>query len=141
MKTLFVRISPVAKTLSATLQGVAGHTGSGRTFYLALKSGRKALAVDLRGVAGLRAELVREGQVVAVLGCNDGVARAFLDSADESLPVNFESGDLIQIRQNNQIILQGSVEGAGSVNASLLIVLQMMKGIATSGLAMLRPIG
>ncbi|MFZ5617284.1 MAG: hypothetical protein ACOZAA_08190 [Pseudomonadota bacterium] len=102
------RILPLrVLTLEARLKGVAGYTGSGLFRYVAWSSGHVTYDVDLRGVAGLRAVVIARGENVAPLAVKDGKAAKTFDSRRGDPAPALAAGDMIEIRQNGDVILQG----------------------------------
>ena len=98
----------------ARLKGVAGFTGTGQIRYAAWSAGHVTIDADLRGVAGLRAELHARGDRLANLSCNNGVISAQFDSRKGGPAIALAAGDRIEILQNGQVILRGVLRAQGA---------------------------
>ena len=95
--------------LDARLSGVAGFTGAGAFRYALSPAGSANYEVEAKGVAGLKAELYACGEFVAPLECEGGKVRAKFDSRIGDLAIRLSAGDLIEIRQNDGVILAGTL--------------------------------
>jgi hypothetical protein len=102
-------LSGKALALETRLSGVSGHTGTGRFRYAAWSDGHVAYEADLKGIAGLKANIWAHGRLLASLAVKDGKAVGKFDSrAGDAAPALAE-GDLVEIRQNGDVILQGEL--------------------------------
>ncbi len=102
-----------ARRLEARLKGVAGFTGSGAFRYSLSQGGSVNYETELKGVAGLRCELFAEGEFVATLSCKDGKVNAKFDSRLDDPAIRLDADDLIEIRQNGDVILTGALKTSG----------------------------
>ncbi len=98
-----------AFSLEAKLKGVAGYTGGGLFRYRTWPSGDVAYEADLRGLAGLRAELHVHGERMALLACRDGKASGQFDSRRGDPAIALAAGDIVEIRQHGCLILRGAL--------------------------------
>lgn len=89
------------------LRGVAGFTGTGEVRFTAWPDGHVSLIADLRGVAGLRAELWARGEKVGPLSGDNGRISAQFDTRAGGPALALAPGDLIEVRQNGAVILTG----------------------------------
>lgn len=113
MLTAIKSILPWRKRkLASRLEGVAGFTGSGQFRYVASRAGSTNYETELRGVAGLRAELFANGEFVAALDCRDGKASAAFDSRLGDPAIRLSADDVIEIRQNGCPVLKGVLKEA-----------------------------
>jgi hypothetical protein len=102
------RLAPLGGTrLEAPLRGVAGFTGSGVVRYAAHANGRRRIDADLKGLAGLKAEIVAGAAPLGALPCRAGSASARFDSAQGAAIPALQPGDTIEIRQNGVAVLRG----------------------------------
>jgi hypothetical protein len=95
--------------LDARLEGVAGFTGAGSFRYALSPGGSCNYEIDARGVAGLRCELFVQGEFVATLDCRDGRVSAKFDSRLDDAAIRLTAGDIIEIRQNGDLIMAGAL--------------------------------
>lgn len=108
------QLLPIGETsLEAELEGVDGYTGAGQFRYSVSRGGSTNYQAELKGVAGLRAELFAQGEFVAPIPCDKGRASAAFDSRLGDLAIRLHPGDLIEIRQNGFAILKGVLRAAG----------------------------
>lgn len=98
-----------ALALETRLSGVSGHTGTGRFRYAAWSDGHVTYEADLKGIAGLKANIWAHGRLVAPLAVKDGKAAQKFDSREGAAAPALAEGDLVEIRQNGDVILQGEL--------------------------------
>lgn len=96
-------------TLEAKLKGVAGFTGSGVFCYDAWSDGHVTFDADLKGVAGLKAEIWARGRMIGPLTVRDGKVYGEFDSRSGAVAPVLAAGDIVEIRQNGDVILQGGL--------------------------------
>lgn len=89
------------------LKGVAGFTGRGVFRYAEWSNGSVSYEIDLRGLAGLKAEFAANGEPLIGLALNDGVCWLQFDTAKGATPLRLKLGDEIKIRQNGRDVLGG----------------------------------
>lgn len=112
LETLKSILSIGARRLETKLTGVAGFTGSGSFRYALSPAGSSHYEADLRGVAGLRCELLANGEFVSALDCRNGKVAAKFDSRLGDPAIRLDDGDVIEIRQNGGVILLGTLAAA-----------------------------
>lgn len=98
--------------LSAALKGVAGFTGGGSVRYTEWSDGRRRIEAGLKGVAGLKVEVVVKSAPVGAIACRDGAVAGRLDTAQGAPIPAVIDGDAVEIRQNGAAILQGKLQRA-----------------------------
>lgn len=104
-----VLVRPVGRA-EASLKGVAGFTGAGDVRFSAWHDGHVTLTAELRGVAGVKAELWARGLLVAPLAGDKGIFTVRLNSNAGWVPVALAPGDAVEIRQNSAVILTGMLQ-------------------------------
>ena len=93
--------------LEAKLSGVNGYTGRGKIAFTAWRNGAKAIAIDLRGVAGRDAEIQLNDKSVLTVNFDKGrLAQKFNSRKGHDVP-DLAEGAQISIVQNGVIILEG----------------------------------
>lgn len=102
---------PVERS-DARLKGVAGFTGTGEVRFTAWPDGHVTVLADLRGVAGLRAELWARGEKIGPLAGDKGRISAHFDTRNGGPAVALAPGDAVEIRQNGNVILTGLLQKA-----------------------------
>ncbi len=115
---------PGSRQLLAKLKGVAGFTGSGSFRYALSPAGSSNYEATLTGVAGLRCELFVEGEFIAQLSCRDGKVSARFDSRLGEPAIRLKKGDLVEIRQNGDVILEGALMSPGDFGRPKRVQLQ-----------------
>lgn len=98
------------RSLQSRLSGVDGYTGSGRFRYSVWSSGYVTFEVELRGVAGLKAEVWAKGAKVGRLAVADGRSAAGFDSRIDAPTISLTDGDVVEVRQNGDLILRGLLQ-------------------------------
>ena len=93
--------------LEAKLHGVAGHTGRGEVEYARWSGGFSTLEAELRGVAGVSADLLINGVLIAEIALSNGRADQHIDTRRTGADIVAKVGDEVEIRQNGVAILQG----------------------------------
>lgn len=93
--------------LEAKLRGVAGFTGYGEVEFAAFSSGKRCLEVEVRGAAGLVADVYINDEKVGAVSLNKGRADEFFDTRHGHSVPDLSEGDKVEIRQNGQVILEG----------------------------------
>jgi hypothetical protein len=96
------------------LKGVAGFTGVGDVRFTAWRDGHVRLDADLRGVAGLKAELWARGAKVGPLAGDNGRISAHFDTKNGGPSIALAAGDLVEVRQNGAVILAGVLSGSAA---------------------------
>jgi hypothetical protein len=71
--------------------------------------GRTLLEVELRGLAGLRAEIGARGRTFAHIPCKDGKASLLWDSRRGDPAPQLAVGDVVEVRQNGHVVLRGAL--------------------------------
>ncbi|MEM8771684.1 MAG: hypothetical protein AAGD92_08550 [Pseudomonadota bacterium] len=107
-----LKVRPFQKTvdLEAKLRGVNGYTGYGEVEFSAWQNGSKSLEVELRGVAGTRADIYLHGAKVKTVALNNGRAdQVFETTQGDGIP-DFTPGATVEIWQNGQLILSGVMD-------------------------------
>ena len=93
--------------LEADLHGVSGFTGRGELEYAAWSNGVQNLEIELRGVAGVSADVFANGIEITRVPLTNGRVDAHLDTRrGDAFPALTEGAE-IEIRQNGQPILAG----------------------------------
>lgn len=93
--------------LETKLRGVDGFTGYGEIEFAAYSSGARCLEIEVRGAAGVSADIYVNGAMVGAVSLKNGRADEFLDTR-HGHPVPFvNEGDAVEIRQNGQTVLEG----------------------------------
>ncbi|MEL6362987.1 MAG: hypothetical protein AAFR21_18115 [Pseudomonadota bacterium] len=102
------RIFPVkTRELEAKLTGVQGHTGYGEVEIDYWSNGRAQVEVELRGIAGLAADLVVAGRPVGTVPLDNGRADYDFDAQPLSEAFQAQDGDIVEIHQNGIAVLHG----------------------------------
>jgi len=105
---LLSRLFVVKKTdLEAKLRGVDGFTGYGEIEYADFSSGARCIEVEVRGAAGLSADVYAHGEKVGTVSLNNGRADEFFDSRHGHELPTLSEGDSVEVRQNGQVVLEG----------------------------------
>jgi len=99
------------RRLEAKLKGVAGFTGSGVMRYVARPPARVRYEIDLKGVAGLKAELWMRGARICEFPIDNGRASVDIRSGQGAPAIAASAGETVSIRQNGDVILSGRLEG------------------------------
>ena len=93
--------------LEAKLAGVNGYTGRGEIEFECWKDGHRCLEVELRGVAGQRAEVFADNELVVELEFDHGrYDNTFHTRYGDAIP-ELAEGTMIEVRQNGDAILAG----------------------------------
>ncbi len=107
MLQTLLRMLPSARgSLAVKLIGVDGFTGRGSIRFSAAENGG-ALSVSLTGVAGLRADIVADGEIVATAPITNGRAEATFSSSKGDILPALQEGAQIDIQQNGDVVLTG----------------------------------
>lgn len=93
--------------LEAKLEGVAGFTGRGEIEVSFWSQGYATVETELRGVAGLRAEVYVNDVCVGTVDIKDGRSDTEFDTRRTGITLIAEAGDRVEIRQNGDAILRG----------------------------------
>jgi hypothetical protein len=103
-----VKVIPIRRaSLKAPLSGVNGFTGRGAIWFSAWLGGRKVISINLRGVAGRRAELYADDHLISNVKIRNGSARVKITLPGNDFAASMSEGAVIEIRQNNDAILGG----------------------------------
>lgn len=108
MLETLTRILPRRIHLEAKLKGVAGFTGSGAARIVSSAAGLETLEVELKGIAGLRAEVL-SGSFFATLALKDGKGAAQFSRHASAAVAALGEGDCVEVRQNSQLVLRGAL--------------------------------
>ncbi len=112
IETLLNILPPLRADLAVKLTGVNGFTGAGEIGFIARRNGARSIEIELRGVAGREAVVYAEDQPVATLRFDHGHASQVLATEKgDDVPALFY-GAAIEIRQNGEAILKGSLTRA-----------------------------
>ena len=95
--------------LEAKLSGVAGHTGYGEFEFANRPGGHSAFEIELRGVAGVSADLYLNNDHVVTVALEGGRADQSFSSRRGGPLIVVRQGDVVEIRQHGDTILQGVV--------------------------------
>lgn len=101
--------------LECSMKGVAGFTGRGVFRCAAWANGEAAYEISVRGLAGLKAELIVRGQKITELELVNGVGFAEFERRKGAPDLNVAIGDEILVCQNGKPVLTGRLvhaEGA-----------------------------
>ena len=93
--------------LEAKLRGVAGHTGWGEIEITFWRSGRATFEVELRGVAGLKAQVYLNNEFLIEADLKDGYFDKTFDTRNLGIELQAAVGDVVSVRQNGDEILTG----------------------------------
>lgn len=108
MLNVFARLVPHRlERFEARLKGVAGFTGSGRFRYSIWSNGHVDYEAELKGLAGVRAEIFVRGMALVSVQCDEGEAFGLFDSRRGAPRLAIAEGDEIEIRQNGAVVLRG----------------------------------
>ena len=100
---------PLGKSvLSTNLRGIAGYTGTGSIRYVRHSNGERILKISLCGIGGKIVDICDQKANTLSINVVGGSAKAQLNSRKGTDIPEFESGDIIEIRQNSDIILSGT---------------------------------
>jgi hypothetical protein len=100
------------RRLEAKLKGVAGFTGGGAFRYTARPPARIRYELDLKGVAGLKAELWLRGAFIFEFELDNGKAAIDIESGLDAPPIAAREGETVLVRQNGDVILSGKLSAA-----------------------------
>ncbi|MEZ5922630.1 MAG: hypothetical protein R3C60_14945 [Parvularculaceae bacterium] len=101
------------------LKGVAGFTGRGVFRYAEWSNGSVSYEIDLKGLAGLKAEFAVNGEPLIGLPLNEGVCWLQFDTAKGATPLRLNLGDEIVIGQNGRDVLGGHIVPINGLRAAL----------------------
>jgi len=93
--------------LEAKLSGVAGFTGYGEFEYASWANGDIAYEIELRGIAGTKADLYINAVKIATTLLINGRSDEHFDSRRGAVRFEAKAGDMIEVRQHGDVILQG----------------------------------
>lgn len=94
--------------LEAKLSGVAGFTGYGELEYSSWSNGHVSYEVELRGVAGTKAEIYVNNEFVSITPVNNGKSDQNFDTRRGHAYFLADVGDKVEIRQHGDVILEGA---------------------------------
>ena len=100
-------ISLKTADLEAKLSGVAGFTGHGEFEYSSWSNGHVSYEIQLRGIAGTKAEIYVNAQKVATTQLTNGKSDEHFDTRRGAARFETNAGDTVEIRQHGDVILQG----------------------------------
>ena len=94
--------------LEAKLSGVAGFTGYGEFEYSSWSNGHVSYEIELRGIAGTKAEIYVNSILVAVTHLTNGKSDQHFDTRRGDAHFKANTGDVVEIRQHGDVILEGT---------------------------------
>lgn len=101
-----------ARRYEARLKGVAGFTGVGVFRYIARPPARIRYELDVKGVAGLKAELWLRGAFICEFALENGKATVSIPSSRSVPAIAVREGEAVVVRQNGDAILSGRLQPA-----------------------------
>lgn len=110
MLNAMTRVFPLKTAeYTARLMGQAGFTGRGVLFLAFMSHGGVEASIDLRGIAGTKAELWIAGRHVIDIPLKNG--RALMRFSHKKLlrDLTATEGDIVDVHQNGDVILRGSL--------------------------------
>ena len=96
----------------AKLKGVAGFTGGGVFRYASRPPARIRYEIDVKGVAGLKAELWLRGAFIFEFELENGKATVSLPNSRSVPAIAAREGETVAVRQNGDVILSGRLSPA-----------------------------